>query len=306
VRNEEYDVLLPSMRLASRLIEVGMPYLSTFLPSNQIHDILTPVTRNADRSTSGYTITLKDDVSQDELEETRAELDIVAGNVEWAVNYQMYRTLGWMGITRTVHDAPLPWRELAAEEIRDKDEELKNRGLRRRLLTIGIMGEYVLALRQFSPKSEAHLRATFFAAITMAHEIGHAVFHQDYRSIDLAAEYGNEPWVGNDCWAELGLSYIGWIFSGYNPKPCEIGTVDHPWSFKLPLAWFKQFTVDEQPLYETAYSIGMEYLEEILSQKLWDSLGDLKASNYSTNAKNKLKAVTASLEPQPATAMLPQ
>jgi hypothetical protein len=76
------------------------------------------------------------------------------------------------------------------------------------------MGEYVLALRQFPPDSEAYLRATFLAAITMTHEIGHAVFHQDFRSLDYDPVQGYEPWVGQDCWAELGLSYIGWIFAG--------------------------------------------------------------------------------------------
>lgn len=306
VEESEYKALLPSMRLASHLIEVSMPYLSSFLPSDQIHDGLTPIAKNADRSASGYTITVDDDASQADLTEARAELDTVAGHVEWVVNYEMYRTLGWIGITRAVHDAPRPWGELAAKEILDKDEELKNRGLRRRLLTIGIMGEYVLALRQLPSNSEAHLRATFLAAITMTHEIGHAVFHQDYRSIDLAGDHGYEPWVGNDCWAELGLSYIGWIFGGYNPNPCETGTVDHAWSFHYPIAWFKQFTVDEQPLYETAYSIGIQYLEEVLSTEFWDSLGDPNTPNFSANAKNKLKALTASNDQQPATAILPQ
>lgn len=74
------------------------------------------------------------------------------------------------------------------------------------------MGEYVMALTQLQPGSEDHLRATFLAAITMTHEIGHVVFQQDFRSLDYDSVQGYEPWVGRDCWAELGLSYIGWIF----------------------------------------------------------------------------------------------
>jgi hypothetical protein len=64
----------------------------------------------------------------------------------------------------------------------------------------------------------------------MTHEIGHAVFHQDFRSLDYDPVQGYEPWVGQDCWAELGLSYIGWIFAGYNPVPCALGSVDRPWN----------------------------------------------------------------------------
>ncbi len=294
------------MRLASRLIEVSMPYLSNFLPSDQIHQDLTPRMRNADGSYSGYTISLRESVLAEDLQQTRVELDTIANTIFWQVNYEMYRTLSWIGITRTVYDGPRPWGEIAPEETMSNDDDLKTRGFTRRPLTIGIMGEYVIALRQFPPDSEAHLRATFLAAITMIHEIGHAVFHQDFRSLDYDPNYGYEPWVGNDRLAELGLSYIGWIFGGYNPNTCAIGSVDHPWSFKDPLAWYKQFTIDEQPLYETAYSVGIQYMEEVLSTDFWNSLGDPNAAEFSKNARRKLEPPTDSIRPKPATAMLPQ
>ncbi|KAE9363440.1 hypothetical protein N431DRAFT_389312 [Stipitochalara longipes BDJ] len=307
VTRDEYEALLPSMRLASHLIEVSMPYLSNFLPSDQLHQNLTPKRRNADGTYSGYTVQLKtNNISPMKLEETRKELDRICESVSWQVNYEMYRTLSWQGITRTVFDAPRPWAEITPEETKRSDARLKHQGHARRKLTIGIMGEYVMALRQSAPGSEAHVRAVFLAAITMTHEIGHAVFQQHFRSLDRDPTQGYEPWVGKDCWAELGLAYIGWIFSGYNPMPCAMGSVDHPWNFAAPLAWFKHFTVDEHPLYETAYSIGVQFLGEILSTEFWDSLGDPKASNFSEAAKRKLKPVTGPAEPLPATAMLPQ
>jgi hypothetical protein len=163
-----------------------------------------------------------------------------------------------------------------------------------------------MALTQLQPGSEDHLRATFLAAITMTHEIGHVVFQQDFRSLDYDSVQGYEPWVGRDCWAELGLSYIGWIFSGYNPIPCAIGNFDHPWDFHAPLAWFKQFTIDERPLYETAYSIGIKYLEEVLSNGFWLSLGNSEDNKFSKAARRKLHPALDSVEPRPATAMLPQ
>jgi hypothetical protein len=295
------------MRLASHLIEISIPYLSNFLPSDQLHQILAPKTRNADGSCSGYTVHLRtDNVSPRKLEETRAELNAVSEIVFWQVNYEMYQTLSWQGITRTVFDAPRPWAEILPEETMTSDTRLKSQGYTRRPLTIGIMGEYVMALRQLTPGSEAHLRAIFLAAITMTHEVSHVVFQQDFRSLDYDPTQGYEPWVGRDCWADLGLSCVGWIFSGYNPMPCVIGSIDYPWDFQAPLAWFKQFTIDEQPLYETAYSIGVPYLEEILSTTFWDSLGVPDISRFSKEAKRRLKPATGSVEPQPATAMLPQ
>lgn len=225
------------MRLASHLIEVSVPYLSNFLPSGQLYQVLTSKARSAACDYAGYTIPLEtDNVSPEKWEETKAELDNISEIVSWQVNYEMYRTLSWQGITRTVFDAPRPWTEITLEETKKSDDRLKKLGYTRRRLTIGIMGEYVMALRQFPPDSEAYLRATFLAAITMTHEIGHAVFHQDFRSLDYDPTQGYEPWVGQDCWAELGLSYIGWIFSGYNPVPCALGRVDRPWNYHSPLA----------------------------------------------------------------------
>ena len=307
VTRVEYEALLPSMRLASHLIEVSMPYLSNFLPSNQLHQNLTPKRGNAGGTCSGYTVQLEtDSVSPMKLQETRLELDSISESVSWQVNYEIYRTLSWQGITRTVFDAPRPWAEITPEETKKSDDLLKLQGCSRRKLTIGIMGEYVIALRQLTLGSEAYLRTVFLAAVTMTHEIGHAIFQQDFRSLDHDPTQGYEPWVGNDCWAELGLSYIGWIFSGYNPMPCALESVDHPWDVQAPLSWFKQFTVHEHPLYETAYSIGVRFLQEILSTEFWDSLGDPKGGNFSEEAKRKLSPMTDLAEPRPAIAMLPQ
>jgi hypothetical protein len=265
------------------------------------------MTRKADGSCSGYTVNLRtDNVSAKVLEETSAELDAISENVFWQVNHEMYRTLSWQGITRTVFDAPRPWADIHPEETTKSDIRLKSQGYTRRPLTIGIMGEFVVALRQFPPGSEAHLRAVFMAAITMTREVGHAVFQQDFRSLDYDPTQGYEPWVGRDCWADLGLSYVGWIFGGYNPIPCAMGSIDHPLDFQAPLSWFKQFTIDEQPLYETVYSIGVPYLEEVLSNTLWDSLAGPETSAFSEEAKKKLQPAIEFVEPQPATAIIPQ
>jgi hypothetical protein len=76
------------MRLASYLIETSIPYLSNFLPSDQLHQVLTAKTRSAGGGYAGYTVTLEtNDVSPENLERTRAELNSISESISWQVNY---------------------------------------------------------------------------------------------------------------------------------------------------------------------------------------------------------------------------
>ena len=64
------------MRLAFHLIEVSVPYLSNFLPSDQLYQVLTSKVGSAAGDYAGYTIPLEtDNVSPEKWEETKAELD---------------------------------------------------------------------------------------------------------------------------------------------------------------------------------------------------------------------------------------
>ena len=135
------------------------------------------------------------------------------------------------------------------------------------------------------------------AAITITHGIGHAAFHQDFKTMDLPeAETCAEPRAGNDCCAELGLSYIGWIFSGFNPQTLELGSVDHRFSFTNPLAWCPQSTVKDKSLYEIAYSAGIKYMEDLLSTSFWTGLGDPKSPVFFKKARRQLDPLVDSLK----------
>lgn len=82
VNRDEYAALLPNMRLASHLIEVSVPYLSNFLPSDQLYKVLTSKATGAAGDYAGYTVALEtDNVSLEDLEETRAGLDIISESV---------------------------------------------------------------------------------------------------------------------------------------------------------------------------------------------------------------------------------
>ena len=294
----EYELLKPSMRLSSNLLQVGMPYITNFLPSDKLYVNQTN-TPESEEAECPQTIPFSDNPSDDEIAEARNELENVADSVHWQINYEMYRDasfdprgqpLQWMGITRLV-DPELLWEPTSYDEVVEADEVSQERGLKRRPLIIGIMGEYVTALKSSKVNSEQHLRATFMAAITITHEVGHAIFHNDFRALN--PPFLQEPWVGEECSAELGYSFISWIFGGYHPQARIEKSVD----FSLSLYWDPQYTKADtpRPLYKTRYSLPIEYAERLLTQQFWDRWSDLRSSNklaYLSNIRDALKPVT--------------
>lgn len=274
VTNDEYRLLLPSMRLASNLIEIGMPWISNFLPSDKLWP--KPVDSDKDIWDQPAVIPVNPRPSEKDIKAAREELSKIAGSVRWQINYQMWRQsrfdhvdmpFQWMGITRLV-DTPRPWEVTTYEDIVAADIASHDKGLDRRPLIVGIMGEYVKTLRRVYPGSEEHHRATFMAAITMTHEIGHVVYHSDFRALN--PNLLREPYVGNDCSSELGFSFTCSIF-GWHPQ-ARVGE----WGTIELLHWEPKYTMDMKgrPLYKELYAMSMKYPDDLLSQAFWDDLGD--------------------------------
>jgi hypothetical protein len=267
------------MLLASNLIHVGLPYISSFLPSEKKgfwgKDIRDPWPSE---------IPLNPNPTQRDIREAEEDLLLVAKDLTWCVNDMMYPKWGYLGLTRLA-ETEEPWEVLGCDTIMASDKMLKSRGDQRRPLVIGIMQEYVTALRGSDPKSEPHIRATFMAGITMAHEVVHAIFQNDFRPFHPQ----KEPYVGDDCEAEIGASFISWIFSGFHPQH---STGDE--KFINTLYWEPQYTLSmcERPLYRTYYSIPISYLERLLSQQFWDSLGSPDQPHFSKSARKELRPDT--------------
>jgi hypothetical protein len=144
------------------------------------------------------------------------------------------------------------------------------------------MGEYMKILRYAEHDSEQYTRAVFMAAITMTHEIGNVIYHQDFHSGI------GEPHAGSDCSAELGFSFVSWLFSGYHPQ-FETGK-DGKVDFGCCLYWEPQYITDMpiRPLYKTLYSVPMRYIEEKLDQCFWDTLGGPERQSFFVKAKQAL------------------
>lgn len=286
ITQADYDLLRPSIQLASHLLEVGMPYLTNFLPSKTVHDQFHSAglssyleQENEKRYKREYCVRIKDvsQVTSANLQAAAQELEDLAEAITWKVNKTMLRDNRWIGITRCVPDSAeyIPWQgNISPEDIGDEDTEFRH--LPRRPLILGIMQEYVDALRTHLPKTEPHLRARFLCGYTMAHEIGHAVYWQDFSSIRYN-ELGMEPYVGNDEVAELGSAFMSRIFGGFDPNVREICdsmfTTNLVWTQQAQQNWSRT-----RSLYRRQWAVGLRFMEDILNQSVWDGIAGEKGT----------------------------
>ncbi|TAQ86571.1 hypothetical protein B7494_g5106 [Chlorociboria aeruginascens] len=301
VSDDDYEVLLPSMHLASNLLRVGMPYIATFLPSDYVYNLKAAELARGESDITGKeslrpsVIPLKRRIRLRDLKEAEYELKEVAKHVTWQTDEHILERVGWLGVTLLAPVAK-PLTPVGPGEIADGDADAKRSGKTRRPLLIGLCQQYVTAIRNSEEESEQHLRATFMVGVTMAHEIGHVILHQDFRSY----HEDGEPYVGNDCINELGSSFIGWIFSGYNPSTSGGKIID----YKQALCWDPQLTTSlgPRPLYKTYYALPIKYIQDVLSQSFWTHLDSSTEFQYSSKARGALKPTL----PNEATANLPE
>ncbi|PBP15537.1 hypothetical protein BUE80_DR013723 [Diplocarpon rosae] len=300
VSDDDYSTLKQSMLLASNLLRAGLPFLMNYAPTYRAYDLLRDKQAAIHASAAAYQIDQAGYGSLSE-DETLTELRDIAQVIKWQLNHTIAEHQRWVGVTRLVTDdeyGPRPWVDLLVKDVEASDQELKSQGFARRFLIIGIMKEYVDALKKFPQDSQEYLRATFLAAVTMTHEIAHAVWHQDYRSMEN--DYaGFEPYYDNHCVSELGLSFVAYIFGGYCPFTTDRGV---PTDFSSALCWEKVATTDKADvdlLFRTDYSISTSYIELVLSQELWNAVS-LAATldggtgiEFSAKARCALKARTA-------------
>jgi len=314
VESRDYQHLEQSMLLATKLIQVGMPYIANFLA----FDVFLPhgeLDKDGVELLCPHRIRLKTNVAAGKIADAKAKLDALAKTViRWQLNSIIWRKLGWIGITRLVDNDENEWDLVPPEDIRAADVESKDLGKKSRPLIIGIMAEYVKTIKESPEDSEQHIRAVFMAAVTMAHEIGHAILHSDFRSYNPPNL--QEPYVEKDRSAELGASFISWIFGGWHPQ--SAGQLPE---FRSQLYWQPQYTQDdkERPLYSTLHAIPIPYIQNLLSPQFWlDVQGhpdlnstDLAIHNdYGTMWLNDSAAVRHRLRPvltsSIATATLPE
>ena len=321
VTPEEHRLLQPSIQLASNLVRAAMPYIASFLPSEQGMFIDGNLVDGKGRREllCPPNVPLKQDPSKAEVESAFLALEALAPLISWrkhSVGLDNYTDAsgepkGWLCRARYVDQVERPRDEFemidpidfdTMDDRRDDSEDMFKFFPHRRLM-ISFPGEYVRALEEAPQPSEQHLRATFLAGISMAHEVGHAIFHQDIRLWNPS--FLGEPYPGDYCSAELGFAFVAWIFNGYHPQPCDMGGLPLL-KFTTPLQWDQRYTtaIGQRPLYKTQYSISMDYIQEKLKQAWWDRIPNEDLRDFSSTAREALKPTTTSEEA--ATARIPE
>ncbi|KAI1269000.1 hypothetical protein F5Y18DRAFT_439555 [Xylariaceae sp. FL1019] len=211
---------------------------------------------------------------------TRARLrSTLAKSVHWQLDQEIFSRNGWNGYTCRHPRGDLPLEELDRYETINKFDKLcAHKGSRN--LSIHLMSEFPSRMaelrRQRKEQGEEYLLTAFMAAVTILHEIGHAVYWRDRRSLTRNLR---EPFYGADLEMELGDSFVAAVFGGWIPVPVrELSTLRKDFSFADGLAWRQALSWDfhrMRPKYRAHYSIPVDYIARLFTEKNWSESNDV-------------------------------
>ncbi|KAI0914938.1 hypothetical protein F4823DRAFT_630032 [Ustulina deusta] len=198
--------------------------------------------------------------------------------IQWQIDKDIFQQRGWNGYTCRHPRGDLPLSEIDKyETIEEFDSISPHKGSRN--LTILVTAEYPARLaelrRQGKARGEEYLLTAFMATVTMLHELGHAIYWKDRRSLtwDL-----REPFYGADLEMELGDSFIAAVFGGWIPVPVrELSRLGKDFSFADGVAWRQALNWDHhrmRPKYRAHYSISVDYIARLFTEANWSITPD--------------------------------
>ncbi|KAI2782022.1 hypothetical protein F4815DRAFT_67819 [Daldinia loculata] len=197
----------------------------------------------------------------------------MSNSLKWELDEDMFHERGWAGYTcrhprngRTLDELDKYW------TIRRWDEKCENR--RCRNLSILVTADFPKRLAQLrcegKEQGEEYLLTAFMTAVTLLHELGHAIYWKDCRSLtrDLC-----EPFYGADLEMELGDSFVASIFGGWIPvqirNPAQL---KESLDFSAGIAWKQVLSWDFhrlRPKHRAHYSIPVDYVSRLFSEEDW-------------------------------------
>ncbi|KAI0014371.1 hypothetical protein F4779DRAFT_7854 [Xylariaceae sp. FL0662B] len=197
----------------------------------------------------------------------------MARAITWQLDGDMFRAKGWVGYTCRHPRGDLGLDELDRYETIERfDHACQDR--RYRSLTILLTAEFPIRLahlrQQGKEQGEEYLLTAFMAAVTILHELGHALYWKDCRS--LTGE-SREPFYGADLEMELGDSFIASIFGGWIPVPIrDLGKLRAAFTFEDGLCWRQALSWDFhrlRPKHRVHYSVAVDYVARLFTEKAW-------------------------------------
>jgi hypothetical protein len=269
--DRRFNSMSQSILLASRLLEIGMPYLASWLPEPNFRAGYNP---RVDAWAEYDIVDIHTAPADRDIQATRNELNEISNNIEWWEDPEMLPNNGWWGITASCYPratSNFSQRQIVSSEA--MDNELKSAGYNRRQNTIGLASQYVDTLLNSDRTSEQHLCAAFHLAVTSVHEIGHLVYWQNLEN--KLGPMGFEPSVDDQPYQELGFAFTAWLFGGWNPQPIVDSRKD-PKLFQRGMCWVKQLGRQTRPRWTMHYSMPFAYVQQIMTQSTWDAwIGNL-------------------------------
>ncbi|KAI1481542.1 hypothetical protein F4774DRAFT_407850 [Daldinia eschscholtzii] len=295
INKEQRRELKQPLLLASRLLEAaGLPWASDFLA----HDIFVkgyPGRKPSCRCS--FTHSAAAGIDQNEAEPrtivrhqravwasshlkarwTRTAERKLKGEmssaIRWELDEDMFRERGWAGYTCRHPRNGQTLDELDKyEAIRRWDKKCEDH--RRRNMSILVTTEFPKRLAQLrcegKEQSEEYLLTAFMTAVTLLHELGHAIYWKDCRALtrDL-----REPFYGADLEMELGDSFVASMFGGWVPvqirNPIQ---VKESLDFSAGIAWKQMLSWDFhrlRPKHRAHYSIPVDYVSRLFSEEDW-------------------------------------
>ncbi len=261
-----FDALRQSLLFASNLLHLSSAALASFFPKAIRHP-----QRNVGHAIRRAIIASP--IDDDELFTTDVYKKLaipaqyfgsLAKSITWVESSEILSQNSWFGINGSGMTEPQErdeeWDWEAARE-RDTGD-----GHTTRQITIAIASEFVDAILISKPDSEQHLFATFYAGITIAHELAHFWALHRYSTVPHPA-FG-EPFFGDSLDMELGDAYISWLFDGFVPHP--IGNGSNEGSFDQGMQWIRTQNVGmTDSHYDVRYSMDIPHIERMLSHEEW-------------------------------------
>ena len=277
VSSERYDALKQSFILSTKLLQVGSQYLCNFLPADRMKQQMTTFMSLA----RNHRLPIHLGWTSDDIEEAFGELNNIAEYVQWEENSNIWPTSQWTGMNRpttprkaveTRSSSPINAKFEAASEEAWVRASIRAVGARQphRHITITVASQFVDAILRSEKDNERHMVAVFAAAINIVHELGNTI-------VQHRTDWDQRPlWIGKDVVADPGESMLPWLFDGWFPEVNIVSEEKPGLDLDTGMHWRTMFRKPvQQPKALVYYSIPLEHIQRITSEKEWKKFPNL-------------------------------